>query len=172
MKDIRETAFKEKLVPAFINSTLAAFETMAFLPTEADESQMTLNDQPRGNVSGTIGISGNIALTGDELCGNLSLIFPDGIADDIFRSMMMMEPGDEVEPQEVVDAVGELSNMAAGGAKAAMQDIGLHFMISLPSVVTGKDHTLAKPASGSMNCVVPMKNEKGTFYLDISFSWR
>lgn len=170
-QDIKVTAFRDKLLPAFVASARQAFETMAFLPTTCGEPQYDGGNPPKGDISGTIGVSGSIALTGDNLCGNLSLIFPEGVGEGIFRSMMMMEDTDPVNEQEVVDAVGELANMCAGGAKAAMQDIGIRFMISLPSVVTGHDHRLSRPAN-SVSCLIPLTTTKGTFYMDVNFSWQ
>jgi chemotaxis protein CheX len=170
-QDIKSIVFRDKLLPAMIESTRQAFETMAFMPTQFGELQLNQTATPHGDISGTIGVSGSIALTGDILCGNLSLIFPDPIANAVFRSMMMMGEEDPVSQQEVVDAVGELANMCAGGAKAAMQDIGIHFLISLPSVVIGTNHCLSRPAN-SVSGLIPVHVAKGTFYLEVNFSWR
>jgi chemotaxis protein CheX len=169
--DIRQIAFRNKLLPAVIESAKQAFETMAFLPTVPGEPQFDSAFQPLGDISGSIGISGSIALTGDNLRGNISLIFPDGMAADVFRSMTMMGKDDPVVPQEVVDAVGELANMCAGGAKAAMQEIGINFMISLPSVVSGHQHSLARMA-GCSSCLIAMKNDLGEFFMEIVFQWK
>lgn len=169
--DMRLEIFRNKLLPAFIESTRQAFETMVFLPTTAGEPQFESELRPQGDISGTIGVTGNIALTGDNLRGNLSLIFPDGMAVNLFRSMTMMEPNDPVNDQEVVDAVGELANMCAGGAKAAMQAIGLNFMISLPSVVSGHAHSLARMA-GCTTCLVPLRNAQGEFHMEVSMQWK
>jgi chemotaxis protein CheX len=169
--DFRQDVFRNKLLPAFIESTRQAFETMVFLPTSAGEPQFDPVLMPRGDISGTIGVSGSIALTGDNLRGNLSLMFPDGMAVNLFRAMTMMGPDDPVDAQEVVDAVGELANMCAGGAKASMQEIGLNFMISLPSVVSGSQHSVARMA-GCATCLVPMRNDQGEFHLEISFQWK
>ena len=169
--DLRQEIFRTKLLPAFIESTRQAFETMVFLPTTAGEPQFEPDFHPQGDISGTIGVTGAIALTGDNLRGNLSLIFPDGMAVNLFRSMTMMEPNDPVNDQEVVDAVGELANMCAGGAKASMQGIGLNFMISLPSVVSGRMHSLARMA-GCTTCLVPMRNAQGEFHMEVSMQWK
>lgn len=162
---------RNKLLPAFIESTRLAFETMVFLPTTAGEPQFDSELHPHGDISGTIGVTGAIALTGDSLRGNLSLIFPDGMAVNLFRAMTMMGPDDPVNDQEVVDAVGELANMCAGGAKASMQAIGLNFLISLPSVVSGHQHSLARMA-GCTTCLVPMKNAQGEFHMEVSVQWK
>ncbi len=169
--DLRQDVFRTKLLPAFIESTRQAFETMVFLPTTAGEPVFDAEVRPKGDFSGTIGVTGSIALTGDNLRGNLSLIFPDGMAANLFRAMTMMGPDDPVNPQEVVDAVGELANMCAGGAKASMQEIGVNFMISLPSVVSGHEHSLARMA-GCATCLVPLRNDQGEFHMEISFQWK
>jgi chemotaxis protein CheX len=170
-QDLREMVLKEKLLPAFQESTRRAFETMAFVATTFGEPVFNQAQTPLGDVSGTIGVSGSVALTGDTLCGNLSLVFTESIAQAIFRSMMMMGKDDPVSQQEIVDAVGELANMSAGGAKAAMQDIGINFLISLPSVVIGHNHCLSRSAN-SVTVLIPMIITQGTFYMEMNFSWR
>jgi chemotaxis protein CheX len=169
--ELRQEVLRTKLLPAFVESTRQAFETMVFLPTVASAPLFDPEEMPRGDISGSIGVTGSIALTGDNLRGNLSLIFPDGMATNLFRAMTMMGPDDPVNPQEVIDAVGELANMCAGGAKAGMQEIGLNFMISLPSVVSGSQHSLARMA-GCSTCLVPMRNDQGEFHMEISFQWK
>ncbi len=168
--DFRRNVLKGKLLPAFIDSCVQAFETMAFVATTPGEPISKENGAPRGQISGTIGVAGSIALTGDTLCGNVSLIFPDQVGEAIFRSMMMLGDDEPVDDTELQDAVGELANMAAGGAKAAMQAMGLNFNISLPSVVVGDGHHLAQPAT-AVSIVVPMKTEKFEFFMQVTFTF-
>jgi chemotaxis protein CheX len=167
-EEFRKSVLEEKMLPAFIESCVKAFETMAFMATTPGEPMSKESGLPQGQISGTIGVTGDIALTGDNLCGNVSLIFPDQIGQSIFRSMMMMEADEPVADNELQDAVGELANMAAGGAKAAMQAMGLNFNISLPSVVVGSGHHLAQPAN-AMSLVIPMRTEHGEFFMQVTF---
>ena len=167
-EEFRKNVLEEKMLPAFIESCVKAFETMAFMATTPGEPMLKETGLPQGQISGTIGVTGNIALTGDNICGNVSLIFPDQVGELIFRSMMMMEPNEPVDDNELQDAVGELANMAAGGAKASMQAMGLNFNISLPSVVVGNGHHLAQPGN-AISLVVPMRTEQAEFFMQVTF---
>jgi chemotaxis protein CheX len=167
-EEFRKNVLEEKMLPAFVESCVKAFETMAFMATTAGPPMSKESGLPRGQISGTIGVTGSIPLTGDTICGNVSLIFPDQVGQLIFRSMMMMEADEPVDDNELQDAVGELANMAAGGAKAAMQAMGLNFNISLPSVVVGSGHHLAQPGN-AVSLVVPLKTELAEFFMQVTF---
>ena len=43
--------------------------------------------------------------------------------------------------EEVIDAVGELTNMIAGSAKSQLEQFEMS--LSLPTVITGRNHTIA-----------------------------
>ncbi len=150
----------DRIMPRFCESLKQTFETMVFMPVECGEAMAKGADMPGIHISGTIGI------TGDGLCGSLSLAFPSALVESAFRSMMMMGADDPVDSNELKDAVGELANMVAGGAKAKLQDDGINCMIGLPSVVIGESHHLA--FSGDVKvCALPVKVEKGTFFMSL-----
>jgi len=52
---------------------------------------------------------------------------------------------------EVLDAVGELTNIVAGGAKAQLEELDL--MASLPSVITGRNHEVHFPSNVTPICI-------------------
>ncbi len=151
----------KKLVPAFAESAKSTFETMVFLPLTVGEPKAKDKGQPTGYISGTI------SLTGDDQCGNLSLIFPMEMAKVVFRSMMGMSESDAVADAELNDVVGELANMVAGGAKSRLQELGINFKIGLPTVVVGNDHHL-EPPKDAATLVIPCTTEKGVLHLELS----
>ena len=65
---------------------------------------------------------------------------------------------------DVVDTVGELANIVVGGAKAQLQQLAMD--LGLPSVITGKDHTIGFP-SGRKPVCVPFQCEWGSLSLQV-----
>lgn len=59
---------------------------------------------------------------------------------------------------DVVDAVGELTNMIAGAAKSQLEEYRLS--IGLPTVICGKSHSIKFP-SGSSPLVIPFDSGIG-----------
>ena len=65
----------------------------------------------------------------------------------------------------VVDAVGELTNMIVGGAKAKLES--LNMCMGLPTVVVGKNHTVVFP-TGIRPIGIPFESDAGPFCLEVS----
>lgn len=152
-----------KLLPSFVDGAKEVFETMVFMPATPGEPKSKEIGLPCGEISGTIGFNG------DDICGNLSLIFPMNTALAIFRNMMGMAPDSEVNAAEVNDVVGELANMVAGGAKSRLQEKDINFKIGLPSVVVGVGHSI-EPPKNVQTAVVPMAVEPQGFYIELSLT--
>ena len=86
-------------------------------------------------VSGVIGLSGRAV-------GTVVVSLSKEVAIKAASTMLMTDV-DEVNA-DVVDAVGEITNMVAGGAKAQLEQYRLS--ISLPNVVTGEGHDIRFPS--------------------------
>ena len=153
----------EKMMPAFCESVKQTFETMVFMNIKCGVAGPRLPNQPRGWISGTIGLSG------DGVCGSVSLVLVRSMAEKCFRSMMMMGDSDPVKENEVMDAIGEIANMTAGGSKAILQEQGIKFVIGLPTVVVGEDHYISSPADAATS-IVAVDSDKGGFFIQVSVS--
>jgi chemotaxis protein CheX len=151
----------DKLVAAFCQSVEQTYETMVFLKVTCGAPVVKASHFPSGGISGTIG------LTGDNFSGRLSLVFERPVAEQTFRSMMMAPSDSPVDENELKDVVGELSNMAAGGAKANLQQLGLNYVISIPTVVVGDNHSLESPR-GCETIVVPVALGDSQFFMELS----
>jgi chemotaxis protein CheX len=68
---------------------------------------------------------------------------------------------------DVVDAVGELANIIAGGAKAQLEHLDLS--VSLPSVITGKGHCIQFPTKVTPICI-PFDSEWGQITVEVGLS--
>ncbi len=69
---------------------------------------------------------------------------------------------------DFADAIGELANMIAGGAKSNFD--GLAVTISLPSVVIGDPHEVIVTGapSGAPRLIIPCQTELGQFHVEVA----
>lgn len=86
-----------------------------------------------------------IGLAGD-LCGVLSFRCSNESAAQIAGRMLGTDEGASAEC--IRDALGEICNMVAGSFKAQLSDIATQCMLSVPTVVSGKDYELYPLADG------------------------
>lgn len=86
-----------------------------------------------------------IGLAGD-LCGILSFRCSNESAISIAGKMLGSTEG--VPDASVRDALGEICNMVAGSFKSQLTDSDIHCMLSVPTVVSGKDYQLYPLANG------------------------
>jgi len=144
----------------YINPFLIAmrdvFNTMVNLPLEAGKPYLRQHNEPTYAVSAAIGISGNVT-------GAAVLSFPLEVAIAVASALS----GTQLKSlnQDCVDALGEIANMVAGGAKAQMPGTGNK--LSLPYVVLGQ-HRVAFPR-GVPIIVIPFDTPAGRFILEIAF---
>lgn len=80
-------------------------------------------------------------------------------------SNMLGETHEKIDDQ-VIDAVGEIANMVAGGAKASAQEKEMGFNISLPNVTVGEKHSHAV-SSEFPTVVVPFTTDHGDFTIEV-----
>jgi chemotaxis protein CheX len=69
---------------------------------------------------------------------------------------------------EVVDAIGEIVNIIAGNAKKGLEET-FRLIISLPTIVQGKDHTVKWPTNQARIMCIPFKVfENSAFVLSVA----
>ncbi|NUQ00316.1 MAG: chemotaxis protein CheX [Armatimonadetes bacterium] len=148
-----------RLINPFIESVATLFNTMlgcgvqrgeVTVAHESGEPQhlvalIGLNGPARGTVAVSLPISTSLAVAG-RLLGEA----PSMVNDD------------------VADALAEIANMIAGGAKAKLSGDGKPIDLSLPTVVTGRDYQVVYP-TGAVWLDVPFTCELGSFSLRVTF---
>ena len=138
----------------FVISTKNVFATMLNCELVRGEIRLKTHTCPEHNVSGIIGLSGRAHGT-----VVLSLNRDAAI---LAAAAMLQERPSEVNA-EVKDAVGELVNIIAGGAKAQL--FALKMSVTIPTVVTGKfciDFPSATPA-----IVIPFSSIWGPLTIEV-----
>lgn len=91
----------------------------------------------------TIGydVSGVISIAGD-FRGYVIASFPKELALNIVNGFVGIQPADIDD--DVVDSIGEVTNLIAGSAKRAFVELGYKYIIGIPNVVCGKNHVIKR----------------------------
>jgi chemotaxis protein CheX len=133
---------KAEYINPFLSSTFSVFDTMLHCKLERGSPYLKNGTQPQHQVSAIIGLSGKAQ--GTVVLG-LSREAALGAAE-----AMLQERPPEING-DVTDAVGELVNIIAGGAKAKLEHLQLS--MSLPTVITGKGHSIEFPSKVTPICI-------------------
>jgi chemotaxis protein CheX len=142
----------------FIISLANAFQTMLDCKVTRGAIGLKNSSSPGHDVSGVIGLSG-------KAIGTVVLTLSEAVALKAASVLLMCETT-EINA-DVVDAVGELTNVVAGGAKAQLEEFEL--AVSLPSVITGRNHEVRFPSNVVPICV-PFHTDWGDFALEVGLN--
>jgi chemotaxis protein CheX len=132
-----------------VKATSDVFRTMMNLKAQAGEVSIEKAQIRRAEVIGSIGVAG-------FLTGSISLFMPRKLAQQAVAAMLMMEPDTELPDSELVDAIGELTNMVGGSIKTELFQKTPLFDISIPSVYIGED-LQRRSVSDDLCFLVPFK---------------
>ncbi|MFA5902534.1 MAG: chemotaxis protein CheX [Desulfobacula sp.] len=148
-----------KLINPFINATINVLETMAFVTVNAGKPYLKKDNVAVGDVTGVLGLTGiangTISVTFEEKC-ILTIV-----------SNMFGETMTELN-NEIADAVGELTNMISGQARRELEEVGKVFKAAIPSVVTGRNHSITHYTDGP-KIAIPFSTESGDFTIEVCF---
>jgi chemotaxis protein CheX len=110
-------------------------------------------------------ISGVIGLTG-EARGAVVISMKDNLA--MKMTGILTGKVHQVLYDEVVDAVGELINIIAGNVKQELEDT-FRLVISLPTIITGKEHHVNWPEGQARVICIPFSiGDEYTFSLSVA----
>ncbi|QNN21223.1 chemotaxis protein CheX [Planctomycetales bacterium ZRK34] len=132
------------------------FDTLLQVQVDMTNPKLKSPGDPVHDVSAIIGMSG-------EATGAVVLSFPQETALRLV-SLMVGEEIDADHP-DFADAVGEMANMVAGGAKAKFVDCRVS--ISCPSVVIGSGHRVFQTKNAPI-VEIPCDCECGSFSVMIT----
>jgi chemotaxis protein CheX len=145
------------MINAFVDSTVNVIKTMAFIDSTAGRAYLKAGAAACGDVSGIIGFTGSVT-------GSLAVSFSEKCILKIVSNML----GEEFPmiTRDIEDAVGELTNMISGDARKRLQSEQMTISASIPSVVSGKNHTI-KHILGTSSIVIPFVTVDGSFVVDV-----
>lgn len=129
---------KAEYINPFIESAFVVFATMIKLEPVKENLYLKDDNKTTYDISGIIGIVGDLA-------GSVVISLPEDLALKIVSNFLGEEKS--VLDHEVIDGIGEILNMIAGGAKKIFSDRHkIRFKISVPSVIVGKNHSINRPS--------------------------
>ena len=126
MADIDSIDFKKFIT----NATHDIFEKMLSLQVETVDLD-AVQIQEANKIVGSVGFAGKVV-------GCLNIHVETALAKTITANMIGEDPGD-MEDEEILDMVGELSNMIGGDVKSRLCDAGLPCSLSIPTTTSGTD---------------------------------
>jgi chemotaxis protein CheX len=144
-----------RYINPFIKSVCNTFQTMCKLKVHVGQPALKTADDPLTDVSGVIGFSGDAA-------GSVVLHFAFDTASRIATAFA----GTDIHPEhpDFADAIGELANMVAGGAKCQFE--GLNINISLPNVIVGRNHNVTA-SRNTPRILIPCSSDVGVFHVEV-----
>ena len=151
-------AVRVEFINPFIVAVTKTLETMVGCKVTRGAPQLKNNPQSLYPISGIIGLSGVVA-------GTVVLTMSKELALKC-ASVMLMDEYKELNA-DVFDAVGELTNVVAGNAKAQLEEYKLS--LSLPNVINGNETELHFPE----NCqpiTIPFTTDFGPLAVEIGFT--
>ena len=126
MADITSLNIKDLL----IKTTNDIFDTMLSMNIEAADGKIAaIRDKNR--IVGTVGFAGDVV-------GCMNIHFGETFARLIAGNMLGENP-DDINNDDLLDVVGELSNMIGGDLKSRLCDSGIPCSLSIPTTMSGSD---------------------------------
>ena len=141
-------------VKPFMDSAMSVFSTMLKCQLTPGEPTDDFRREPDHDVTGIIGMSG-------KSTGVVMVHITKSIALNVTEAMLGVRP--EGLNADVIDAVGELTNMIAGGAKAQLNPEFTN--LALPMVLIGRNG-IELPSCTKPTCV-PFDSPWGALSVEI-----
>lgn len=148
---------KAEILNPFIQSTMEVLTTMARVQPRRGTPRLKGREDVSYDISGVVGLTGNVQ-------GFVVLSFRESAALHVVGAFL----GEASRSLDdgVRDAVGELANIIAGGAKRSLAESGYDLKISIPSVIVGQDHTISRP-TGVPCFEIPFETDAGPFSVEL-----
>jgi chemotaxis protein CheX len=142
-------------IQPFLSATVDVFSQMLGWDLARGEPYIPEGFAPQYEVTGVIGLTG-------ATTGTVALSMSRELALAATERLLGERPP-SLTPQ-VADAVGELTNMIAGAAKARLEALSLS--LGLPTVLTGKATTLSFP-SRTVPVAIPFESPAGPLVVEV-----
>jgi chemotaxis protein CheX len=154
---LEEVGMNVEFINPFINATINVLSTMGGVNPKPQKPHLKNGNRSYGEVTGIIGLAGK------EAKGSFAVSFSRGCIEKIVSNML----GEDVQDleQDIIDAVGEITNMISGGARAELENKGYSFEMAIPSIVSGKDHKIVHITDFPV-IVVPFDTDDGPFFVE------
>lgn len=153
---------KAEFINPFLNATKNVIETMAQTPVQAKKPMLKDGTTTYGEVTGIIGMAS------ETVSGTMVVSFSEKCILKIVGNMLMEDPKAKID-DEIVDAVGELTNMICGGAKAELAKLNHKFDLATPTMVVGQGVEISHYSDQPTICI-PFSTDAGEFVIEANLS--
>jgi chemotaxis protein CheX len=146
---------KAEYINPFVTAAAEVFSTM--LQCELTRGKLAIGNgaQPTMDISGVIGLSGRAT-------GTVVLSLDRAVA--LSATEILLGQKCTSIDGDVIDAVGELTNMVAGRAKAGLEHLAMS--LALPTVITGKNHVISF-GSATQTLAIPFTCDWGGLVVEV-----
>lgn len=152
-----------KYINPFVLAAQTVFKTMLGIEVAMGKPLLKESRTASGDVTGIM------SLVGDRK-GTVTISFRDKGALFVFNSLVG-EAAEKLNP-EVIDAIGELTNIISGQARKEFENNGINLKASIPMVVVGREvetNFITKLPIVSLPFHFSVNNgDKETMFLDFS----
>jgi len=149
---------KAEFINPFLLSATNVLETMAQTKVKAGKGLLKEKPVTYGEVTGIIGMAS------DKVEGTMVISFEKDCILKIVGNMLFEPPKSEID-DEIVDAVGELTNMICGGAKAELAKLNQKFDLATPTMVVGTGVAITV-FTDAPTLIIPFDTENGKFVIE------
>ncbi|MCX5815754.1 MAG: chemotaxis protein CheX [Proteobacteria bacterium] len=156
-----------KYINPFIIATQTVFKTMLSINADMGKPILKTINSASGDVTGVMG------LVGDKK-GTVAISLRERGAKFVYKTLV----GEECESinKDVVDAIGEITNIISGQARKEFEKNGINLSAAMPMVIVGKDvelNFITKIPIISLPFYFPVDSgnneDKEVMYVDFSF---
>lgn len=150
------------LVETLQQAAWEVFETMVFMTPASGEALADSTRGFRGEVAGLLGFTGTRS-------GSFVVQTSRTLATTMAAKMLMMEPEEMTDFDEVADAFGEVVNMISGSFKNAWVAAGNHMELSVPNVVEDGRITLGSQSVDQLRSGVRLRIDDHVVDIGVHF---
>lgn len=156
----KQTVLKSEFISPFLTSAKSVLTTMAQITVAAQPPVKVNTCTPQGDLAGVM------PMATETIVGQLIISFENETILAI-ASNMLMEKFTVID-DDIIDTVGEITNMVTGGAKGLMSEEH-NFGMTRPIGVLKKDyHKLI--FNSPIQIIVPYQTSVGPFWIEMGFA--
>jgi chemotaxis protein CheX len=153
---------KAEYINPFLSSTKNVLETMCQTAVTANKPYLKEDTYSYGDISGIVGMAS------ETVTGCMVLSFSESCILQIVAKMLYEDPKEKID-EEIIDAVGELTNMICGGARAQLAKLNSKFDLATPTMIKGKGVEISY-FSEAPTIVIPFSTDNGPFVVEANLS--
>jgi len=153
---------KAEFINPFLAATKNVLETMCQTQITAKKPVLKQGTKSYGEVTGIIGMAS------ETVTGCMVVSFSEPCILQVVANMLYEQPKSKID-EEVVDAVGELTNMICGGAKSHLAKLNHKFDLATPTMVVGKGVEISYHTE-TPTIQIPFTTPHGEFVVEANLS--